>query len=125
MKWRSSYALYNVSCIKVYKRPDVGLHLEPKHVAMNEMIKLWLRVTDVIHIPVRQFSQCLLQIDSSCRSLFCLLSPSLDSSSLHITLNSLATLILVLMLLFRRLRFPRNAFFTVPSSGILTRWPAL
>jgi hypothetical protein len=32
-------AVYNFSCINVYKRTDDGSQLEPKHVAVNELIK--------------------------------------------------------------------------------------
>ena len=31
-------AVHNFSCIKVYKRPDEGSKLEPKHVVMNQLI---------------------------------------------------------------------------------------
>ena len=42
----SSYVIllmqYNIifSCIKIYKRPDAGSQLQPKHEAMNKLIKL-------------------------------------------------------------------------------------
>ena len=43
--YNRSYAIqYNFfSCIKVYKRPDDGSQLQPKHVAVNKLIKLLLR----------------------------------------------------------------------------------
>ena len=31
-------AVYNFSCINVYKTPDNGWRLEPKHVAANKLI---------------------------------------------------------------------------------------
>jgi hypothetical protein len=31
-------AVYNFSCVNVYKRPDAGSQLEPKHVAVNKLI---------------------------------------------------------------------------------------
>jgi hypothetical protein len=34
-----SCAVYNVTCMNVGKGPDGGSHLEPKHVAMNKLIK--------------------------------------------------------------------------------------
>jgi len=34
-----SYAVYNVPCINIGKGPDDGSQLEPKHVAMNKLIK--------------------------------------------------------------------------------------
>jgi hypothetical protein len=34
--------MYKFSCISVYKRPDSGSHLEPKHVALTKLIKLRL-----------------------------------------------------------------------------------
>jgi hypothetical protein len=34
-----SYAVYNFSCINVGKGPDDGSYLEPKHVAVNKLIK--------------------------------------------------------------------------------------
>jgi len=40
-----SQAVYNFSCINVCKRPDDGLQLQPKHVAVNNW---W--VTDAILI---------------------------------------------------------------------------
>ena len=45
-------AVYNFSCIKVYKRPDNGSKLEPKHVVVNQSMKLVLCVTDLIHMLV-------------------------------------------------------------------------
>ena len=39
-----SYAMDNISCIEVYKRPEDGSRLEPKYVAMNTIIKLVLCV---------------------------------------------------------------------------------
>ena len=40
MQGRShSYAMYNVSCINAGKGPDDGSDLEPKHVAVNKLIK--------------------------------------------------------------------------------------
>lgn len=45
--WRClSYAVYNFSCIRIYKKPHNGLQLELTHVAMNKLIKLALCVTD-------------------------------------------------------------------------------
>jgi hypothetical protein len=32
-------AVYNFSCFNIYKRPDNGLQLEMKHVAVNKLIK--------------------------------------------------------------------------------------
>jgi hypothetical protein len=32
--------MYKFSCINIYKRPDSGSHLEPKHVAVTKLIKL-------------------------------------------------------------------------------------
>jgi len=43
-----SYAVYNFSCIKVYRRPADGSLLEPKHVAVNKLIKLLFCVTVLI-----------------------------------------------------------------------------
>jgi len=40
MKERSYYyVVYDVSCINVGKGPDDGCQLEPKHVAVNKLIK--------------------------------------------------------------------------------------
>jgi len=41
----------NFSCIKFYKRPDDGSQLQPKHVAVNKLIKL-MYMTVFIHILV-------------------------------------------------------------------------
>jgi len=38
--WRSSYAICNFPCINVHKRPDDGSPLQPKHVAVNKLVKL-------------------------------------------------------------------------------------
>jgi hypothetical protein len=47
-------AVYTVSFISVCKIPDNGLQLEPKHVAINKLIKeLVLCVTYLIPILVR------------------------------------------------------------------------
>jgi hypothetical protein len=31
--------LYNFPCISVYKRPDDGSQLEPKHITVNKLVK--------------------------------------------------------------------------------------
>jgi len=41
----------NISRLKFYKRPDNGLRVEPKHVAMSKLIKL-MYVTVLIRILV-------------------------------------------------------------------------
>jgi hypothetical protein len=46
--------VYNFSSIKVYKRPDDGSKLEPKHVVVNQLMKLVLCVTDLIHMLVME-----------------------------------------------------------------------
>jgi hypothetical protein len=43
-----SYELYNFSCTRVHKSSDEVSQFEPKHVAMAKLIKLVLRVTDLI-----------------------------------------------------------------------------
>jgi hypothetical protein len=48
----SALCTVNVSCIKVYKRPEDGSYLESKYVAVNKVIKLVLCVTDLIHTHV-------------------------------------------------------------------------
>jgi hypothetical protein len=51
--YRLSYpGPYSYSCTRVYTTPNEGSQLQPKHVAENELIKLVLFVTDLIHIPV-------------------------------------------------------------------------
>jgi len=42
--WRSSYAICNFPCINVHKTSDDGSSLEPKHLAVNKLIKLVLCV---------------------------------------------------------------------------------
>ena len=46
------YAVYYFSCIEVYKRRDDGSPLEPKHVAVNNLINLLSCVTDLLHVLV-------------------------------------------------------------------------
>jgi len=45
-KRRLFYAVYNCSCIQIYKRLDDRSELEPKLVAVNKLIKLALCVAD-------------------------------------------------------------------------------
>ena len=42
-----SYAVHNISYIKVYKRTDNGSQLQLKHVAMHKPIKLMFCATDL------------------------------------------------------------------------------
>jgi len=43
-------ATYSFSCIEVYKRPDDGLQLEPKHRTVKKLVTLVLCVTDLIRV---------------------------------------------------------------------------
>jgi hypothetical protein len=36
---QENYTVRNFCCFSVYKRPDDGLQLKPKHVVMNKLIK--------------------------------------------------------------------------------------
>jgi len=47
-----SCAVCKFSCIRVYKRVDDGLLLDPNHVAVNKMIKSVLCATDLMHVVV-------------------------------------------------------------------------
>jgi hypothetical protein len=35
------FIIRNIPCISVYERPDDGSKLQPKHVAVNKLIKNW------------------------------------------------------------------------------------
>ena len=49
--WRlSSYAICNFPCINVHKKPDDGSPLQPKHVAVNKLIKLAFCVVKHIYL---------------------------------------------------------------------------
>jgi len=48
----TSYAVYNFSCIRVYVRPDDGPQLQPKHAAVNKLVKLVICAADGIHMVV-------------------------------------------------------------------------
>ena len=48
----ASYALYNFSCIRIYKTPEDVSQMEAKHVAVNKLLKLALCVADLIFMVV-------------------------------------------------------------------------
>jgi len=61
--WRlSSYAICNFPCINVHKKPDDGSPLQPKHVAVNKLIKLAFCV--VKHIYLWYETRCLATSDA-------------------------------------------------------------
>ena len=69
------------------------------------------------------FNQCLLQNDNPWRSVFCFIPPSLDTHRFQTFSTEFIHLNFVLPAPLLPTGFPRNAFFAVLSSAILTTWP--